>query len=256
MLEDGATARGSVTTIQRVGDTIRRPMGRWTPVVHALLRHLEAVGFTGAPRVLGVDEQGREILSFLRGSAAMRPWPAILREEQGLVSLGRWLRDYHEAVRGFVPASNADWYVPDLHWQPGQIVRHGDLGPWNTIWLEDRLVGVIDWDFAEPGESIDDIAQVAWYAVPLRPEEQCRMAGFEQAPDLQARLWALCDTCGVTPAAVLDALANLQVTELRRTTYLGQRGVAPWAGFLERGDQQEISAENLWLIEHRAQLLG
>lgn len=256
MLEDGSTARGSVTTVLRVGDTIRRPIGPWTPIVHALLRHLETVGFTSAPRVHGVDEQGREVLSFLKGKEATRPWPLVLREERGLVALGCWLRDYHDAVRGFVPASDANWYVPDLHWHPGQIVRHGDLGPWNTIWDDERLVGVIDWDFIEPGNPIDDIAQLAWYAVPLRGEEQCQMAGFDQVPDLQSRLQVLCRVCDVTPAAVVDALAVLQATEMRRTAALGQRGVPPWDAFLARGDLQEFRAEAAWLAEHREWLVG
>ena len=39
----------------RVGDTVRRPAGPWTPAVDALLRHLEDVGFPGAPRALGRD---------------------------------------------------------------------------------------------------------------------------------------------------------------------------------------------------------
>ena len=50
---------GSMTTVVRVGDTVRRPVGRWTPAVHSLLRHSEEVGFEGAPRVLGFDDQNR-----------------------------------------------------------------------------------------------------------------------------------------------------------------------------------------------------
>jgi hypothetical protein len=256
MLEDGATARGSVTTVQRVGETIRRPIGTWTPIVHALLKYLEARGFTGVPRLLGIDDQGREILSFLKGTVAMRPWLPVLREERGLVALGTWVSAYHEAVRGFVPPPHTEWYVPNLQWQPGQIVRHGDLGPWNTIWDEARLVGVIDWDFVEPGAPSEDIAQLAWYAVPLRGEAHAQMAGFETVPDLPTRLQVLCKTCGVSPAAVLDALAVLQVRERQRIVTLGERGVAPWTEFLARGDQHMITAEHSWLADHRERLLA
>src|SRR5437879_2964164 len=42
--------------VVRVGATMRRPVGPWTPAVHALLNHLHAVGFDGAPRVLGLDD--------------------------------------------------------------------------------------------------------------------------------------------------------------------------------------------------------
>ncbi|GAB3971968.1 hypothetical protein GCM10027615_31900 [Plantactinospora veratri] len=60
---------GNVSTVVRVGDTVRRNAGPWTPSVHALLRHLEYVGFTGSPRALGMDSRNREVLSYLEGSA-------------------------------------------------------------------------------------------------------------------------------------------------------------------------------------------
>ena len=60
---------GNVGGAVRVGDTVRRSAGPWTPAVHALLAHLEGTGFTGAPRPLGFDEQGREVLTFLEGES-------------------------------------------------------------------------------------------------------------------------------------------------------------------------------------------
>ena len=46
--------------VVRVGDTVRRPAGPWTPAVHALLDHLHSVGFRGAPRPLGLDRAGEK----------------------------------------------------------------------------------------------------------------------------------------------------------------------------------------------------
>ena len=43
---------GNVGGAVRVGDTVRRSAGPWTPAVHALLAHLADKGFTGAPRPL------------------------------------------------------------------------------------------------------------------------------------------------------------------------------------------------------------
>lgn len=53
--------------VVRVGDTVRRPMHPWSASVHELLRHLAEVGFPYSPRVLGVDEAGREVLSYVAG---------------------------------------------------------------------------------------------------------------------------------------------------------------------------------------------
>ncbi|MEK8169329.1 hypothetical protein NKH77_04555 [Streptomyces sp. M19] len=40
--------------------------------MHALLAHLHEVGFRAAPRPLGIDDQGREVLTYLPGHVV---WP-------------------------------------------------------------------------------------------------------------------------------------------------------------------------------------
>lgn len=255
MIEDGATDRGSVTTVRRIGETIRRPVGEWTPAVHALLTHLEAVGFTRAPRAVGTDGTD-EVLSLLHGEPAFAPWPSALRSTAGISELGRWLRDYHQAVRDFQPPTGARWQGQEDEWRPGMVIRHGDLGPWNSIWRGDRLAGFIDWDFAAPGHALDDLAQLAWYAVPLRPIEQQRRASIAGARTLRSRLEALCTAYGAGPAAVLDALDSLQSREADRIERLGRQGHEPWAMFLARGDAAEMLAERSWLRSERTALLG
>lgn len=254
VIEDGATDKGSVTTVRRVGETIRRPAGEWSPAVHALLTHLERAGFTRAPRVLGVDGT-EEVLSLLHGEPALAPWPTALRSEDGILELGRWLRDYHDAVRDFRPPADARWQGQESEWRPGMVIRHGDLGPWNSIWEGGRLAGFIDWDFAAPGHALDDLAQLAWYTVPLRPVEQQRKATVGGERTLRGRLGALCSAYGARPAAVLDALDAVQSREAERIERLGRRGQQPWAAFLARGDAAEMTAERSWLRERRAALL-
>lgn len=128
-MEDGTTRTGSVNAVQRIGNTVRRQTGHWTPNVHALLRHLEANGFDRAPRVSGIDEYGREILSYVPGRVALKPWPPEMRHNDGIGELAAWLREYHEIVRDFVPPEPDTWRVPGSIWKAGCIVRHGDLGP-------------------------------------------------------------------------------------------------------------------------------
>ena len=65
--------------VVRVGRTVRRPVRPHTPAVHALLRHLEAVGFDGAPRVLGIDGRNREVLTYLPGFTGRRSLPDLHR---------------------------------------------------------------------------------------------------------------------------------------------------------------------------------
>lgn len=229
-------------------------MGEWTAAVHALLRWLAAAGFAGAPRVLGVDG-GEEVLSLVHGEPAFTPWPEVLRSGAGIGELGRWLRGYHDAVRDFRPPVGARWQGQEEEWRPGMVIRHGDLGPWNSIWDAGRLTGFIDWDFAAPGHAIDDLAQLAWYSVPLRPPAWQGRAMVTGARTLRMRLGQLCDAYGAEPRAVLEALDRLQAREAARIERLGARGGHPWAAFLARGDADEMRVEQAWLRSERAVLL-
>ena len=109
------------------------------------------------------DPQGtHEILSLLHGEPAFSPWPPPLQSLAGIRELASWLGDYHRAVRDFRPPADALWQGQEEEWRLGMVIRHGDLGPWNSIWNGDRLAGFIDWDFAAPGHALGDLAQLAW----------------------------------------------------------------------------------------------
>src|SRR5438552_19144394 len=68
MLEERLGGGRSTTGIVRIGETLRRPAGPWTPTIHAFLRHLHASGFAAAPEVVGLGDQGREILTHIPGA--------------------------------------------------------------------------------------------------------------------------------------------------------------------------------------------
>jgi hypothetical protein len=120
--------------VVRVGDTVRRPTGENTPFAHALLHHLEDVGFMGAPRLLGIDERGREILTFSEGEVVEELFEPL--SEARLVSAGRLIRMFHDATIGFSLAG------------PAEVVCHGELGPHNTVFVGDEAIALIDWDTA------------------------------------------------------------------------------------------------------------
>lgn len=244
---------GFVSSPVKVGDTVRRQAGSWTATIHALLKFLNENEFAYAPEPLGLDEKGREILKYLPGDAAVRPWPQQLFSDNGLQQAAKMLRQYHDLVKNFVPPQDAEWRIGKVPYSPGQIIRHGDLGPWNTLWQGGKLTGLIDWDFAEPGDAVTDLAQVAYYFVPLRGERGWQDAGFGERPDFYHRLDVLCSAYGKFKTyEVLDALENWLKEELRRVRELGGQGKQPWQSFLKRGDDKEILADLDWLSGLRA----
>jgi hypothetical protein len=151
---------GNVGGAVRVGSTVRRATGPWTPAVHALLGYL-AERVPAVPRVLGRDEQGREVLSYMPGQVidveAERLSPGRI------VSLVRWTRSFHAAVAGF--SHLGPWrYFPVA--EP-TLVGHNDIAPYNVCFDGDEVTGVFDWDLAGPSTPLLELAFIAWNCVPL-----------------------------------------------------------------------------------------
>ena len=172
---DGGNTGGAV----RVGDTVRRTAGPWTPAVHALLAHLAGKGFSGSPRPLGFDAQGREVLTFIAGETvgSTRPWPAWAHAEGTLTQVARWMRSFHHAVADFVPPPGAVWRMGG-QWAPGLVVGHNDAAPYNAVWRDGRLVGFFDWDMAGPVSAAWDVAFAAFSWVPLHARHVVAGEGF------------------------------------------------------------------------------
>ena len=158
---------GNLNDAVRVGDTVRRRAGPWTPAVHALLHYLEQAGFE-APRALGTDDQGREVLSFMDGDAesgTLAPIPPWVMADEHLVAAAILLRRYHDVVAAFRPPEDARWrYVAPT---PFEVVCHNDWSPWNALFRDGQLEAMLDWDLAGPGTRLWDVSKSAYFWAPL-----------------------------------------------------------------------------------------
>lgn len=215
----GGNVAGSVV---RIGSTVRKPAHRATDAVEALLRHLHDVGFTGAPRTFGRDDEGRHVVEYVPGVLAdTRPPVDVAR-------VGRLIREFHDAVADFRPPVAAVWDVvipPDRT----ELICHHDLAPWNLVLSDDRWV-FIDWDGAGPGSRLWDLGYAAHGFVPLH-------SGGNPADDAR-RLRAFADGYG------LDARQRTEFPALigahTRAMYdllceSAETGAQPWARLFAAG---------------------
>ncbi len=167
--EQLAGGMGSGGAVVRVGDTVRRPVRAYTQAVDAFLQHLERVGFQGAPRTLGLDEHGREVLSYIEGDVGLPPFPTWVGDEGLLRSVARLQRDLHVAARSFQIPPGAVWgRTGGPEPGPNGIVCHNDLCVENVIVRDGRAVAFIDFDFAAPSDPLLDVAVAARHWVPIR----------------------------------------------------------------------------------------
>jgi hypothetical protein len=162
----GIANRGLVV---RSGQTVRRPQRSTSTATHALLRHLEEVGFDGAPRFLGTDAQGREVLSYITGEAITPPYPAWALTESALRSVAQLLRRYHEAVAGFDIRAHR-WPPSPPAPYDGELICQNDPNLDNVIFRRGRAVALIDFDLASPGSFVWDLAAAVRLWSPLRSD--------------------------------------------------------------------------------------
>jgi hypothetical protein len=166
---------GDVTEgVVRVGTTVRRPMGSNAAFIHALLRHLEGTGFDGAPRYLGVDSADREVLTFIEGEVAGRPYPAWIADEERLASVGRLVRRYDDAAASFVAPEGIELnllsYPPGLPPAPAyedELICHLDITPENVVFRDAAACALIDFDLVRPATRADEMCNAMLYWAPL-----------------------------------------------------------------------------------------
>lgn len=170
VLPGGTANRGRVV---QVGDTVRRPLRDSSPAVHAILRHLEKVGFSapgeGAPRLLGTDSAGREVLSYLPGETVVPPYPDWAMTDRALAGVARLLRRYHEAIADFRP-DGLTWAEPVPAEYTTGLVGHNDPNLDNVVFVNGEAVALIDFDLAGPASALWDVAMAVRLWAPLRPE--------------------------------------------------------------------------------------
>lgn len=238
--------------VLRVGDTVRRPVYPWTATVHQLLRHLEAVGFPYSPRVLGFDEQGREVLTYLAGESGLDAWAKVV-DDAGVVAMGRLLRDYHQAVAGFRPTDGAEWAAHADPVGADELVCHGDFGPWNLVWRGHTPVGILDWDYAWPRRAIHDVAYALEYLAPFRADAECvRWLRYPEPPDRRRRLELFARAYGLTSTAGLtDEVIAQQRLVLARSRRLAAQGHQPQVDWQAEGLFDEVGRRIRWSEEHR-----
>ena len=250
LLVGGTANRGQVV---RVGDTVRRPRRDTSPATHALLRHLADVGFEGAPRVLGVDRQGREVLTYVPGTAVTPPYPPWALTDEALVSVAHLVRDYHAAVSGFDPSGH-DWpRRPPAPFAEGSVT-HNDVNLDNVVFRDGRAVALIDFDLASPGARVWEVACAARLWAPLRPDPH---VGDARRGRALVRFRMFADAYGLTGAdrdqLVAAVLANHDWSYDIISTAAAE-GHAAFSDYWAQGAMARARETRQWYLENSDRL--
>jgi hypothetical protein len=250
---------GDVTEgVVRLGDTVRRPVGPHSPLVHALLAHLE-----GAPRFLGIDGAGREVLSYIDGEVAGRPRPPWIADETRLASVGRLVRAYDDADASFAPPPDVPqdpWSagppgIPPAPAYPPELIGHVDITPENVVFRDGRAYALIDFDLAKPATRADEMFNAMLWWVPLADPRDVdpllRHVDVPRRARILADAYSLSGTDRerITEVAVLRTRRSWHLMKQRAETHGGG-----WQRMWDEGVGDVIRRREAWLDRHAATL--
>ena len=250
-LEGGTSNRGLVV---RVGDTVRRPATRHSPLARAVAVHLEAAGFRRAPRYLGADEQGRDVFTFVPGDVAVAPYPAWARRDDAIREVGALLREFHEAMSGFDARSRCSPELADP--QGGPVFCHNDVCPENVVFRDGRAVALLDFDVAAPGRPAWDVARTARMWVPMGVPGTSR--SWPEPADVWPRVAVLTRAYGLDPAAGGEFADVLLAATRQGQDWVRAKVAAGKPAFVEMWDRfglgERYAADLAWIAAHRPEI--
>ena len=135
----------------------------------------------------------------------------------------------------------------------GQVICHGDFGPWNVVWDGLTPVGLVDFDFAHPGPALDDVAYALEYTAPFRDDAQAmRWQGFDAPPDRARRVEIVAEEYGLsTVEGLVDAVIRHQELTSSHVRVLAEQGLEPQRTWVAEGYGDEMAARTQWSRDNR-----
>lgn len=253
--EEAPLAGGNITAPVRVGDTVHRAAGPWTPTIHALLRHVLAQGFKGVPTPLGFDEHGREVLTYMEGEAGTYPLPAYMWSDETLAGAARLLRRYHDATASFAPPDDALWQFIYPDNRRHEVICHNDFAPYNMVFVDRRPQALIDFDTAGPGPRIWDVAYAVYRFVPLSWAGDMQALGLSDVVEQGRRLRLFCDAYGLEKRAGLLHMVRQRLQALCNVLLRGAaNGNAAFQKMVDDGHVDFYRREIAAFREHKMAL--
>ena len=232
---------GFVTSVVRSGATVRRSPAGERGYVRDLLGWLGERGWGGAPRYLGTDEQGREMLSFIDGHVTLGlPQPPWVASQEGLARLAVLIREFHDLTAGTPLARGAE------------VACHNDLSVANTVYrnYDGGLLPVafIDWDLAAPGRRVHDIAHACWQYLGLGPD-------LDDVAEAGRQMRLICDAYGLSDrGSLLETILWWQDRCWRGIEAQAAAGDPAMTRLRDSGVPQSVREAFDWVSGHRAAL--
>ncbi len=242
--------------VVRMGESVLHPRQAWSVSTHALLGHLREVGFTEAPvpGPLGADYDELRFIPGVSGDEAC----TLVSSDAAVAAVAELLRRYHDAVADWQPDVPPVWFDGQVGvGGPDQLVVHGDPGPWNLVWRDGRLVGLIDWEYATVGTRRTDIAYAIHYLAPFRNRSYWSgVLGMSAKPRRRHRMAVFAEAYGIAlDEQLVDDVIASQRAGVQLMVSLAERGRTRQQQLIADGELDRERRATAWIERRRAKLV-
>ncbi len=245
---------GRESTIYRDGEVVYRPLQSWSSTIHLILKHLERAKIAETPKFLGVNKD-QEILSFVAGNTYNYPLVGAIATNEALVSAGKLLRKVHDSTVSLLEQLDVNahrWMLEPR--EPFEVICHGDFTPYNVALLENKVVGVFDFDTAHPAPRVWDLAYSVYCWSPFKTDSNDKLGTISEQ---LARARLFCYSYGATESE-REQLADIMVQRLQALVSFmrseSENGNESFAENIEQGHLQAYLNDIEYITENKQKI--
>ncbi|MBN2793942.1 MAG: phosphotransferase [Clostridia bacterium] len=179
---------GGRNNIYKIDEMVIRPLQPWTKDVHLFLKYLHDQGFTGVPKPMGLT-QHEERVSFLEGDVYTENLPLEMQTDAFMIDLAKLIRQFHDFGARYIHKLTGEepWMLTAK--TTVETMCHGDLAPYNTVIMDNQIIGFIDFDTLHPGSRIWDVAYALYRFVPVMHPENPEDLGTHEDKQRKVKLF-------------------------------------------------------------------
>ena len=117
------------------------------------------------------------------------------------------------------------------------------------VWDGDEAVAFIDWDHANPGHPIEDLAYLVAYAAPLCSDAVATSwMHHPDTPDRRHRLQVLAAAYGAPTDGLVALAADVLAKTNRTVERMAERGLEPQRSWAETGMLRQFWQRQEWIL--------